>query len=55
MELLGLGTPQFLQIHVSTPPRESTLAASAEQGRNREDPQNKWFQQLLGCLPKPPP
>ena len=53
-DLLGLGAPHLVQIHVSTPPRGSMLAASAKQGRNREDPQNKWFQQLLGCLPKPP-
>lgn len=33
---------------------EHKLAASAEQERNREDPQNKWFQQLLGHLPRPP-
>ena len=31
------------------------LAASAEQGRNREDPQNKWFWQLLGMSPQIPP
>ena len=30
------------------------LAASAEQGRNREDPQNKWFWQLHGTAPKSP-
>ena len=28
------------------------LAASAEQGRNREDPWNKWYQQLLGTSPQ---
>ena len=28
------------------------LAASAEQGGNREDPQNKWFWQLLGTSPR---
>ena len=41
MDLLGLGAPQLFQIPVSTPPRESMLAASAEQRRNREDPRNK--------------
>ena len=30
------------------------LALSAEQGRNREDLQNKWFWQLLGTTPKAP-
>ena len=30
------------------------LAASVEQRRNREDPQNKWFWQLLGMFPKIP-
>ena len=30
------------------------LALSAEQGRNREDPPNKWFWQLLATTPKAP-
>ena len=30
------------------------LTTGAEQGRNREDPQNKWFRQLLGTSPKIP-
>ena len=30
------------------------LAVSAEQGRNREDPQIKWLWQLLGMSPKSP-
>ena len=30
------------------------LAASVEQGRNREDPQNKWFWQLLRTSPQIP-
>ena len=30
------------------------LAASVEQRRNRQDPQNKWFWQLLGMFPKIP-
>ena len=28
-----------------------TLAATAQQGRNRDDPRNKWFWQLLGMSP----
>ena len=32
-----------------------TLAASAKQGRNRADPQNKWFWQLLGMSPQTHP
>ena len=31
-----------------------TLAATARQGRNRDDPQNKWFGQLPGMSPKSP-
>lgn len=31
-----------------------TLAATARQGRNRDDPQNKWLWQLLGMSPKSP-
>ncbi|XP_067559098.1 methionine-R-sulfoxide reductase B2, mitochondrial isoform X2 [Pseudorca crassidens] len=31
-----------------------TLTASAEQGRNREDPPNTWFRQLLGASPQTP-
>ena len=31
-----------------------TLAASAKQGRNREDPRNKRFRQLLGTSPQIP-
>ena len=31
-----------------------TLVASAEQGRNREEPRNKWFGQLLGTSPQIP-
>ena len=30
------------------------LTASAEQGRNREDPPNTWFLQLLGASPQSP-
>lgn len=30
------------------------LAASVEQEKQRGDPQNKWFWQLLGCSPKFP-
>ena len=31
-----------------------TLTASAEQGRNRENPPNTWFRQLLGASPQSP-
>ena len=50
-ELVGLS-----QMQDSIPPKKSVskLAASAEQGRNREDPQNTWFWQLLGTSPRPP-
>ena len=30
------------------------LTTRAKQGKNREDPQDKWFQQLLGTSPKSP-
>lgn len=32
-----------------------TLAATARQGRNRDDPKTKWFGQLPGTSPKSPP
>ena len=55
MDLLGLRAPQLVLRPLSVPPRKRVLAASADQGRNREDPQNKWFRQLVGMSPKPPP
>ena len=54
VDLLGLGAPQLVLRRLSVPPRKRMLAASAEQGRNREDPRNKWFWQLVGMSPKPP-
>ena len=55
MDLLGLRAPQLVLRRLSVPPRKRVLAASADQGRNREDPRNKWFRQLVGMSPKPPP
>ena len=50
---LSPGARRLFRVPVSVPPRKGvTLAASAEPGRNREDPWNKWFRQLLGTSPQ---
>ena len=55
VDLLGLGARQLVRMHISVPLRNKRkLAASAQQGRNREDPPNKWFWQLLGMSPQNP-
>ena len=54
VDLPGLGVHQHVPNGSFCATKEKRkLAASAEQGRNREDPRNKWFWQLLGTSPKP--
>ena len=53
VDLPGLGAHQLVP-SASFYSTKEKLAASAEQGRNREDPQNKWFWQLLGTSPQIP-
>ena len=51
VDLLGLGSSRCM--FRSTKEKHSS-AASAEQGRNREGPQNKWLRQLLRLSPQIP-
>ena len=49
----GLGARLLVPNAGLHPTKKSVeLAASAEQGRNREDPQSKRFWQLLGTSPR---
>ena len=55
VDLPGLGARQLVPSASFYSTKEKRkLSASAEQGRNREDPQNKWFWQLHGTAPKSP-
>ena len=55
VDLPGFGARQLVPSASSHSTKEKhKLATSAEQGRNREDPQNKWFLQQLGTSPQFP-
>lgn len=48
----SLSAPPTASFHSTN--KKHKLAGSAQQGRNREDSQNKWFRSLLGTSPKSP-
>ena len=55
VNLLSLGAPQFIQMHLSTPPRKSvSWQPVLSRGETGRIPQNKWFQWLLQMLLKIP-
>ena len=54
VDLASLGAHQLIpNASFHSTKKSGKLAASAEQGRRREDPQNKGFWQLLGMSPSP--
>ena len=54
VDLPGLGARQlFPNTSFHSTKEKMKLVARAEEGRNREDPQNKWFRQLLETSPHP--